>query len=76
MFKEDCTQYCENCLKLQKALDEIEIIICLMAKRPIIVFPDYSLLTNAKVITESGYIGYARILDVISKARGGAEKCK
>ena len=24
MFKENCTQYCENCLKLQNALDEIE----------------------------------------------------
>lgn len=24
MFKENCTQYCENCLKLQSALDEIE----------------------------------------------------
>ena len=24
MFKENCTQYCENCFKLQKALDEIE----------------------------------------------------
>ncbi len=24
MFKENCTQYCENCLKLQKALDEIK----------------------------------------------------
>lgn len=76
MIKEDCTQYCKNCFKLQKALDEIEMIICLMAKRPITVFPDYSLLTNAKIIMKSGYIGYARILDVISKARGGAEKCK
>lgn len=75
MFKEDCTQYCENCFKLQKALDEIETIIGAMMTRPIIVFPDYSLLTNAKVIIESGNIGCRMILDVISKTKE-AEKCK
>lgn len=69
MFKEDCTQYCENCLKLQKALDEIEMIIGAMATRPIIVFPDYSLLTNAKVLMESSNIGYTKILDVINKTK-------
>ena len=43
MFKEDCTQYCENCLKLQKVLDEIEMIIGIMAEQQIMTFPDYSL---------------------------------
>jgi hypothetical protein len=75
MIKEDCTQYCKNCFKLQKALDEIEMIVGAMVKRPIMVFPEYSLLTNAKVIIESGNIGYTMILDVISKTKE-AEKCK
>lgn len=75
MIKEDCTQYCEKCFKLQKALDEIEMIIGAMVTQPIIVFPDYSLLTNAKVLMESSNIGYTKILDVINKTKG-AEKCK
>lgn len=69
MFKEDCTQYCENCLKLQKALDEIEIIIGIMAGQPTIAFPDYSLCENAKIIAKQRDIGYTKILDVINKIK-------
>lgn len=72
MFKEDCTQYCKNCFKLQKALDEIERIIDIMGWQPTILFPDYSLFENARIITEYRNIGYTKILDVINKIKGGA----
>lgn len=72
MFKEDCTQYCENCLKLQKVLDEIEMIIGIMAGQPTIAFPDYSLCENAKIIAKQRNIGYTKILDVINKIKESA----
>lgn len=76
MIKEDCTQYCENCFKLQKALDEIETIIGIMAEQQIITFPDYSLSENARIIVKQCNVGYTKILDVISKIKGGVNKCK
>ena len=75
MFKEDCTQYCENCFKLQKALDEIEMIIGIMAEQQIMTFPDYPLSKNARIIVKQCNVGYTKILDVISKTKE-AEKCK
>lgn len=75
MFKEDCTQYCENCLKLQKVLDEIEMIIDIMAEQQIMTFPDYPLSENARIIVKQCNVGYTKILDVINKTKG-AEKCK
>lgn len=71
MFKENCTQYCENCLKLQKALDKIEMIIAIMAKQNILTVPDFNLAQNAEVIIKQCNAGYAQILEVISKTKDG-----
>lgn len=72
MIKEDCTQYCKNCFKLQKALDEIEMIIGIMVRQPVIIFPDFSLSKNAEILVKQHNVGYTKILDVINKIKGSA----
>lgn len=58
MFKENCTQYCENYLKLQKTLDEIEINIS-----------EYQSLTLGKPRTMRENDCIYNILNIINKAK-------
>ena len=64
MFKENCTQYCENCLKLQKALDKIEQEVIVKIWETCLEYK------NPEHCEDNVYVLADKIMDIINPLRG------